>query len=69
MKASVYINLWLDGSWHVFHTDYGEIPCESVPGVLRPQQLHRSRPVERSESTPQGVTYSHCKKGDIFMLR
>ena len=33
MKASVYINLWLLGSWHVFHTDYGEIPC-TVPALL-----------------------------------
>ena len=33
VKASVYINLWLLGSWHVFHTDYGEIPCTVVQGV------------------------------------
>lgn len=30
VKARVTVNLWLDGSWHVFHETYGELPCDEL---------------------------------------
>jgi transposase len=30
VKARVTVNLWLDGSWHVLHERYGELPCEEL---------------------------------------
>lgn len=33
VKATVWVNLWTDGSWHVIHPLHGEIPCEPVPRV------------------------------------
>lgn len=27
VKARVIVNHWLDGSWHVLHEQYGELPC------------------------------------------
>lgn len=35
-KASVLVNHWLDGSWHVFHHSAGEIPCKPIEGRVRP---------------------------------
>jgi len=29
-KAKVDVNLWADGSFHVFHPKEGEIPCEVI---------------------------------------
>lgn len=33
-KASVTVNHWLDGSWHVFHA-LEEVPCKPIPGRVR----------------------------------
>lgn len=33
VKATVWVNLWIDGSWHVIHPLHGEIPCKPVPRV------------------------------------
>jgi len=30
VKARVTVNLWLDGSWHVLHERYGELPCHEL---------------------------------------
>lgn len=30
VKAKVTVNHWLDGSWHVLHDQYGELPCEEL---------------------------------------
>lgn len=30
VKAKVIVNHWLDGSWHILHDEYGELPCEEV---------------------------------------
>ena len=30
VKARVTVNLWLDGSWHVLHEKYGELPCDEL---------------------------------------
>lgn len=30
VKATVTVNHWLDGSWHVLHDQYGELPCEEL---------------------------------------
>lgn len=30
VKARVIVNHWLDGSWHVLHDQYGELPCEEL---------------------------------------
>jgi len=27
VRAKVTVNLWVDGSWHVFHPTVGELPC------------------------------------------
>ena len=35
-KASVTVNRWLDGTWHVFHHTAGEVPCKPIPGRVRP---------------------------------
>jgi hypothetical protein len=56
VKASVYINLWLDSSWHVFHPDYGEIPCEPITGMRQTGVITSLMAGERSESIPRGVT-------------
>ena len=37
-KAKVYVNQWLDGSWHVFHPTEGEIPCEPIISNLIPDE-------------------------------
>lgn len=59
VKARVIVNLWLDGSWHVLHKKYGELPCD---------ELLSASPARVAVSA-KGVTYSHCKKGDVFMLQ
>lgn len=47
VKASVIVNHWLDGSWHVFHHTVGEIPCTPIPGRIRPgSYLHPKRESE-----------------------
>jgi transposase len=28
VKAKVIVNLWLDGSWHIYHPKAGEVPCK-----------------------------------------
>ena len=30
VRAKVTVNLWVDGSWHVFHSTVGELPCELI---------------------------------------
>jgi transposase len=35
-KASVTVNHWLDGTWHVFHHAAGEVPCTPLSGRVRP---------------------------------
>ena len=30
VKAKVQVNLWINGTWHVFHPHEGEIPCTPV---------------------------------------
>ncbi|HBE44614.1 MAG TPA: hypothetical protein DDW17_03960 [Deltaproteobacteria bacterium] len=47
VRTSVSVNRWLDGSWHVFHPDHGEIPCIPCKGVrpvrtLRPVSWQRN---------------------------
>jgi len=27
VKAKVIVNRWLDGSWHIYHREAGEVPC------------------------------------------
>jgi transposase len=57
VKASVWVNLWIDGTWHVIHPTYGEIPCK-LASCVRPARAATSLVAgERSESTPLGVTY------------
>ncbi len=56
VKASVWVNLWVDGSWHVIHPLYGEIPCEPFPGVRPAGAITSLTAGERSKSTPLGVT-------------
>ena len=56
VKASVWVNLWIDGSWHVFHPLHGEIPCEEVGGVRPAKAVNSLMAGELSESTPMGVT-------------
>jgi hypothetical protein len=34
VKAKVKVNQWIDGSWHVFHQQYGELPCSLVTQKL-----------------------------------
>lgn len=64
VKAKVTVNLWLDGSWHVLHADHGELPCKPIPWA-RPAGEHATN----TRRHARGVTDSHCKKGDIFMLQ
>ena len=28
VKAKVVVNRWLDGSWHIYHKEAGEVPCK-----------------------------------------
>jgi transposase len=28
VKAKVIVNRWLDGSWHIYHREAGEVPCK-----------------------------------------
>jgi len=30
VRAKVTVNLWVNGSWHVFHPTVGELPCELI---------------------------------------
>ena len=62
VRAKVQVNHWVDGTWHVFHPKVGEVPCEPIK---EPSRLLE----ELCTRTVQGVTFSHCKRGDIFMLR
>jgi transposase len=56
VKASVTVNYWTDGSWHVFHKNYGEIPCEPILAVSPARALHRLKTGERRESLSLGMT-------------
>lgn len=64
VKAKVTVNQWVDGSYHVFHDKFGEIPCclcsnenqkmsevRTVSGV-RPAETHAISAGERSENKP-----------------
>jgi len=48
-KASVTVNHWLDGTWHVFHHPTGEVPCTPIQGRVRPG-LSTPQAGKRSES-------------------
>jgi hypothetical protein len=28
VKAKVIVNRWLDGSWHIYRREVGEVPCK-----------------------------------------
>ena len=34
VKAKVKVNQWIDGSWHVFHPQYGDLPCTLITQKL-----------------------------------
>ena len=50
-KASVAVNRWLDGSWHVFHHAAGEIPCRPIEGRVRPGSYMRPRPASEARAS------------------
>jgi transposase len=43
VKAKVQVNLWTDGSWHVFHPREGELPCVLVTETPCPREIHPVR--------------------------
>jgi len=47
-KASVVVNRWLDGSWHVFHHGAGEVPCKPIEGRVRPESYTHPRPASEA---------------------
>ena len=50
-KASVTVNRWLDGSWHVFHHTAGDIPCTPIPGRVRPGSYTHPRPASDARAS------------------
>jgi len=40
VKAKVQVNLWTNGTWHVFHPQKGEIPC--IPITAKPISFQRT---------------------------
>lgn len=60
-KASVTVNRWLDGSWHVFHHTVGEVPCKPIEGRVRPASYKQRAKREHCSPDNQG--------GDTFMLQ
>ena len=50
-KASVTVNHWLDGTWHVFHYPTGEVPCTPIQGRGRPASSRHARPVSTARAS------------------
>lgn len=50
-RAHVVVNHWIDGTWHVFHSTAGEIPCRSLPAHVRPESCSHSRPVSKARAS------------------
>lgn len=50
-KASVTVNRWLDGSWHVFHHAAGEVPCTPIEGRVRPGSYAHPRPASGARAS------------------
>lgn len=50
-RASVTVNHWLDGSWHVFHHAAGEVPCTPIPGRVRPGSYTHPRPASDARAS------------------
>jgi transposase len=51
-KASVTVNRWPDGSWHVFHHAAGEVPCKPIEGRVRPGTYLRRGPASEAGASP-----------------
>jgi transposase len=68
VKAEVDVHLWLDGSWHVLHRDYGNIPCKEIIDARWLAPIQSAKPASEARAH-QGVTNLSCRKGDIFMLQ
>jgi len=43
VKAKVQVNLWTDGSWHVFHPREGELPCVLIAETSQLKEAHPVR--------------------------
>jgi len=50
-RASVVVNRWLEGTWHVFHYPTGEIPCMPIPGRVRPGSYSHPRPASQARAS------------------
>jgi transposase len=50
-KASVTVNRWLDGSWHVFHYPTGEVPCTPIEGRIRPGSYMHPKPASEARAS------------------
>ena len=46
VRAKVTVNLWVNGSWHVFHPTVGELPCELIE-----QRDHKPKEASGTEQT------------------
>lgn len=51
VRAKVTLNLWVDGSWHVFHPTVGELPCELIE-----KRNHKSSKGETLETQLTGAS-------------
>lgn len=68
VKADVDVHLRLDGSWHVLHREYGNIPCKEIIDARWLAPLQSAKPASEARAH-QGVTNLFCRKGDIIMLQ
>ena len=46
VRAKVTVNLWVDGSWHIFHPTAGELPCELIE-----KRDHKPKEVSGTQQT------------------
>jgi len=50
VRAKVTVNLWVDGSWHIFHPTAGELPCELIEKRdHKPKEVSGTQQIEAAE--------------------
>lgn len=67
-KAKVRVNLWVDGTWHVFHPRKGEIPCEVI-SWKKSKSYESLFPSEEPSTIWLPPKPRSFTRGDIFTLQ
>lgn len=70
VRSKVTVNLWVDGSWHVFHPTAGELPCELIEKRdHNPKEASGTQQTEAAEKTRIGKNDENVRTPFIHAIR